>query len=84
MEQIFSFIAPHATRIRDFYHVAERIHSIGEVRLGAETRQAKEWATMQLHKLKRSETAGIVRSIAHLKFGDQAGGRDSAASVGLL
>lgn len=68
MEQIFSFVAPAATRIRDFYHVAERIHAIGELRYGAESQQAKDWTQVQLHKLKESETARVVRSIAHLKF----------------
>lgn len=66
--QIFSFVAPQATRIRDFYYVAERIHAIGELRFGAESQQAKDWAQAQLHKLKASEAASVVRSIAHLRF----------------
>ena len=68
MEQIFAFVAPEATRVRDFYHVAERIHSIGEVRFGLGTEAGQAWARAQLHKLKESESEAVVRSIAHLKL----------------
>jgi hypothetical protein len=69
MEQVFAFVAPEATRVRDFYHVAERVHAIGELRFGAETAAARDWARAQLHKLKESEAAAVIRSIAHLKLG---------------
>lgn len=39
--QIFAFVAPEAERMRDFYHAAERIHAIGELRFGAATAEAK-------------------------------------------
>lgn len=68
MEQIFAFMAPTATRIRDFYHVAERIQAIGEVRFGAATAERRQWASVQLHKLKRSKIGSVLRSIAHLKL----------------
>ena len=68
MEQIFAMVAPQAIRIRDFYHVAERIHAIGELRFGAASGEGQAWRHAQLHKLKQSETAAVVRSIAHLKF----------------
>ena len=68
MEQIFAFVAPQATRIRDFYHVAERIHAIGELRFGVETAEGQQWTQAQLHKLKESETSAAIRSIAHLRM----------------
>lgn len=68
MEQVFAFVAPGARRVRDFYHVAERVHAIGELRFGAETPAATQWTSIQLHKLKESEAAAVVRSIAHLKL----------------
>jgi hypothetical protein len=68
MEQIFAFVAPAATRVRDFYHVAEKIQAIGEVRFGTCTEACQQWASAQLHKLKQSETVSVVRSIAHLKL----------------
>jgi len=68
MEQVFAFVAPEARRVRDFYHVAERLHWIGEVRFGAETKASRGWTQAQLHKLKESEAAQVVRSIAHLKL----------------
>jgi Uncharacterised protein family (UPF0236) len=67
MEQIFAMVAPEATRVRDFYHVAERIHAIGEVRFG-ETGERQCWTRIQLHKLKRSEVGAVLRSIKHLKL----------------
>lgn len=68
MEQIFSFVAPEATRVRDFYHVAERIHAIGELRFGTGSKAGKQWVSAQLHSLKQSETTSVFRSIAHLKL----------------
>jgi hypothetical protein len=68
LESIFAYVAPQAQRIRDFYHVAERVYALGELRFGAESPSARRWIHLQLHKLKDSELAGVVRSIAHLKF----------------
>lgn len=48
--------------------MAERVHAIGELRFGAESQQGKDWRQAQLHKLKASEVASVVRSIAHLKL----------------
>ena len=68
MEQIFAFVAPAATRVRDFYHVSEKLHAVGEVRFGTGTSECQQWVSAQLHKLKRSELASVMRSIAHLKL----------------
>ena len=68
MEQIFSFVAPEAVRVRDFYHVAEKIHAIGELRFGPCSDDGRRWTRVQLHKLKRSQTKSVIRSIAHLKL----------------
>jgi hypothetical protein len=68
MEQIFSFVAPEAVRIRDFYHVAEKIHAIGELRFGTASKVGGQWTSAQLHKLKQSQTDTVMRSIAHLKL----------------
>jgi hypothetical protein len=54
--------------VRDFYHVAEKIQAIGEVRFGTGTEECQRWASAQLHKLKQSEAESVVRSIAHLKL----------------
>src|SRR6267142_1649803 len=35
MEQIFALVAPEATRVRDFYHVAEKIHAVSEAQVSA-------------------------------------------------
>lgn len=68
MEQIFAFVAPQATRIRDFYHVAERIQAIAEVRYGEASATGQQWARVQLAKLKESEVAKVIHSIKHLKL----------------
>lgn len=72
IESIFDLVAPEATRIRDFYHVAERIHAIGELRFGPESQKGKDWIGLQLDKLKESDVTGVVRAIAHLRFDTEA------------
>jgi hypothetical protein len=72
IESIFDLVAPEATRIRDFYHVAERIHAIGELRFGPESPKGKDWIGLQLDKLKESDVTGVVRAIAHLRFDKEA------------
>jgi hypothetical protein len=68
MEQIFALVAPEATRVRDFYHVAEKIHAVGEVRFGAGSKQYQAWTSAQLHKLSTSQVSAVLKSIAHLKL----------------
>lgn len=68
IESIFDYVAPEATRIRDFYHVAERIFAIGELRYGVSSQKSKDWIRLQLHKLKESDVEAVIRSIAHLKI----------------
>ena len=66
IEQNFALVAPKATRIRDFYHVAERIYAIGELRYGAQTPTAQRWIKGSLEKLNASDLPPVIRSIAHL------------------
>jgi hypothetical protein len=68
LESIFECVAPEAERIRDFYHVAERIYVMGASRFGAETFEAQSWIQLQLQRLKESEVSVVMRSIAHLKL----------------
>lgn len=68
MEQIFAFVAPAATRVRDFYHVSEKLHAVGEVRFRSGTPECRQWTSIQLHKLKHSDLQSVLRSIAHLKL----------------
>jgi Uncharacterised protein family (UPF0236) len=68
MEQIFALVAPEATRVRDFYHVAEKIHAVGEVRFSAGSKECQAWTSVQLHKLSASQVSAVLKSIAHLKL----------------
>ncbi len=68
MEQIFALVAPEATRVRDFYHVAEKIQAVGEVRFGAGSKDCRAWTSAQLHKLSESQASTVIKSIAHLKL----------------
>jgi len=68
MEQIFALVAPEATRVRDFYHVAEKIQAVGEVRFGAGSKDCRTWTSAQLHKLSASQASAVIKSIAHLKL----------------
>lgn len=67
MEQIFALVAPEATRVRDFYHVAEKIQAVGEVRFAA-SHERQAWTSAQLHKLSESQAGEVINSIAHLKL----------------
>jgi len=84
MEQIFAFVAPEATRIRDFYHVAERIQAIAEVRFGEGVDEGKAWAKAKLEKLKESEVEKVIRSIAHLKIETKTGEETRRQVLGYL
>src|SRR5207244_1005219 len=63
MEQIFALVAPEATRVRDFCHVAEKIHAVGEVRFGAGSKECQAWTSAQLHKLGESQVSAVLKSI---------------------
>ncbi len=84
MEQIFAFVAPEATRIRDFYHVAERIQAIAEVRFGEGDNEGKAWVKGQLEKLKASEVEKVIRGIAHLKIETKTGEETRRQVLGYL
>lgn len=84
MEQIFAFVAPEATRIRDFYHVAQRIQAIAEVRFGEGAEAGKSWVKAQLQKLKQSEVEKVIRSIAHLKIETKIGEETKRQVLGYL
>ena len=68
IESIFEFLAPQATRIRDFYHVAERIYAVGELRYGVGSKEAEQYIKVQLNRLKQSEVSRVIKSLTHLKF----------------
>jgi Uncharacterised protein family (UPF0236) len=84
LESIFDWVAPEAQRIRDFYHVAERIHAVGELRFGAGTPQAQRWIRLRLHQLKASELSTVIRSISHLQFDSQQAEHTRAQVLGYL
>jgi hypothetical protein len=84
IESIFQLVAPDAKRIRDFYHVAERIYAVGELRFGTGSREAARWIGLQLHQLKQSEVSAVIASIAHLKFSSQQAEQTRAQVIGYL
>jgi Uncharacterised protein family (UPF0236) len=84
IESIFEVVAPEAQRIRDFYHVAERIYAIGELRFGAGTAAAQRWIGVRLDQLKHSELSAVIRSIAHLALGSQPAEQTRAQVLGYL
>jgi Uncharacterised protein family (UPF0236) len=84
LESIFSWVASEAQRIRDFYHVAERIYAVGELRFGTGTAEAQRWIRLQLHQLKASELSTVIRSIAHLQFDSQQAETTRAQVLGYL
>jgi hypothetical protein len=84
IESIFSWVAPEAQRIRDFYHVAERIYAIGELRFGTGTPAAQRWVRLQLHQLKASQLSRVMRSIAHLQFDSRQAETTRAQVLGYL
>ncbi|MBI3951930.1 MAG: hypothetical protein HY314_15900 [Acidobacteria bacterium] len=77
-------VAPEATRIGDFYHVAERIDAIGELRYGAQTPASERWIKGSLEKLKASELSAVIGSIAHLQLPTAAAEQTRAQVLGYL
>lgn len=59
-----------ATRILDFYHVAERIWSVAGVRYGESSAQSQAWAQAKLHALKQGEVLEVCHAIKLLKLRD--------------
>lgn len=84
LESIFDWVAPEAQRIRDFYHVAERIQAVGELRFGAGSPEAQRWIRLRLHQLKASELTTVMRSISHLRFDSQPAEHTRAQVLGYL
>lgn len=57
-----------ATRILDFYHVAERVWAVASVRYGEASASAQAWAREKLHQLKAGEVSEVCRAIKLLKL----------------
>ena len=57
-----------ATRILDFYHVAERVWAVANVRYGEASASAQVWAREKLHQLKAGEVREVCRAIKLLKL----------------
>lgn len=57
-----------ATRILDFYHVAERVWTVANVRYGEANASAQVWAREKLHQLKAGEVREVCRAIKLLKL----------------
>jgi len=57
-----------ATRVLDFYHVAERVWAVASVRYGETSAAATRWAEEKLHQLKAGEISEVCRAIKLLKL----------------
>lgn len=55
-----------ATRILDFYHVAERIWRLANLRYGESSAQATHWAEAKLEALKAGHFDAVCRAISQL------------------
>jgi Uncharacterised protein family (UPF0236) len=57
-----------ATRIMDFYHVAERIWTVGAARFGEASQQTRQWAHEKLSLMKAGEVGRVLRALNKLKI----------------
>lgn len=71
-----------ARRIMDFYHAAERVWAVAEVRFGSKSEYGRKWAGEKLHRLKAGGVRAIVRAFKRLKLAEAEAKvvRDSAVS----
>lgn len=84
IDQTVAELFPHATRIMDFYHVAERLWAVAAVRYHQGSTQAKAWACEKLHQMKAGEVRQIVGALKRLKVAESEAERVRAASVSYL
>lgn len=68
IDQTVEIIFYGATRIMDFYHVAQRIWAVAGVRFGACSQQANQWAREKLSLMKAGEVERVIRALARLKI----------------
>ena len=66
IDQTLAALFPHATRILDFYHAAERIWEVANLRYGEQTRPAKAWAEAKLTSLKAGRVGAVCRALRRL------------------
>ncbi len=70
IDQTVAELFVSATRIYDFYHVAERVWSVASVRYGESSQAATVWAQTKLQALKAGEVSEVCHAIKLLKMPD--------------
>ena len=63
IQGFLDYHCPHALRILDFPHAAERICQIGDVVLGEGTAATAAWRTAQLHQLKHDGAGDLMSNL---------------------
>lgn len=66
IDQTLAALFPQATRILDFYHAAERVWEVANLRYGEQTRSAKVWAEAKLTSLKAGKLSEVCRALRGL------------------
>lgn len=68
IDQTVAELFVSATRILDFYHVAERIWKLAHLRYGESATQAKQWAEAKLDAFKDGQFDAVCRAISQLRL----------------
>lgn len=83
IDETVAELFPHATRLLDFFHVAEYVWQVAHARFGEGTRAGRVWAEAKLEQLKQGRWAQVCRALKQLRLtGTAAATRDE--TVGYL
>ncbi len=71
-------------QILDFWHVSQHLYSVSAAAFGTESRQAKEWMSVQQKRLKADEGARVIQEIEHWQPGTEVGRQLQRKVLGYL
>ena len=73
-----------ATRIMDFYHLAQRIWAVAGARYGEASQQGSQWAHEKLSLMKAGQIERVIRALRQLKMEEGEGEARRAEAVGYI
>ena len=84
IDQTVEMIFIGATRIMNFYHMAERIWSVAGVRFGCGSKEGEKWAKEKLRLMKAGEVGRVIRALRQIKIEGAEGEAIRAEAVGYI
>lgn len=84
IDQTKEWLFPRGRRILDYYHAAQRVWAVAEVRWGEGSAKGKTWAREQVKKLKAGQASEVLRAIKGLRIGEFAAAKVRQEAVKYL